>query len=214
LKPSAAADFNVVVGNAKDGWIVARRSWGQGRIEVVGAFDQLRNRTLDSPRNADWAWQLLAPLVQDGVFRIVYQTELPPLYVYLIRYGWFALLPLLIALLGWLWARGQRFGPLLPLPAPDRRALGEHIQASGEYLFRSGLVAALYAPLRRRFDEHLRRRDPELAALPQATIAQVLAERHRLPIDTVQQALRTPLPKERKAFLSTVQTLLQLMRTP
>jgi hypothetical protein len=212
FQASERENFEAAIGNSHDGWIAARRRWGDGQIEAVGDFELLHNYAQDSSQHSDWAWQLLAPMLQGGIFHIVYQTELPPLYVYLIRYGWFALLPLLIALLAWLWARSERFGPTLPLPAPDRRALGEHIQASGEYLYRRGLAPALYAPLRRRFDEQLRRRDPELAALPPADIARELAQRQRLPLSTVQQALRTPQPKQRAIFLSTVQTLLHLTR--
>jgi hypothetical protein len=209
------ANFEVAIGDADQGWIAARRSWGSGQIEVLGGFEPLDNAAVAEPHNADWAWQMLAPMLQTGgAFRIVYQTELPPLYVYLVRYGWYALLPLLIALLAWLWTRSQRFGPTMPLPAPDRRALGEHIQASGEYLYRRGLVQALYAPLRRRFDDVLRRRDPELAALPTNEIASALARHHRLPLEAVQQALRAPLPRQPQNFLSTVQTLLHLIRQP
>lgn len=214
ISPSARAQFAFVVGSDQHGLIAARRPWGQGEVEIVGDFGRMRNQELAAEPSGDWTWQLVAPMLHGGVFHIVYQTELPPLYTYLIRYGWFALLPLLLALFAWLWARSQRFGPLLPLPAPDRRALGEHIQASGEYLFRRGLTASLYAPLRRLFDDQLRRRDPELAVLPQASIAQALALRHRLPVEKVLQALRTPQPKPQKVFLSTIQTLLYLLRHP
>ena len=216
------ASFQLAVGSASGGWIPARRNWGLGQIEVAGSLDPLRMNEdgylprdmIDTETRSDWAWQLFAPMLQGGTFHIVYQSELPPLYVYLVRYGWYALLPLLFALLAWLWARSQRFGPAAPLPAPDRRALGEHIQASGEFLYRRGLIPALYAPLRQRFDEQLRRRDPELAALPPAEIAKSLSQSHRLPLETVQQALRPPQPKQRKVFLVTVQSLLQLMRRP
>jgi hypothetical protein len=212
IQGSERENFQSTVGN-DDGWIAATRTWGLGRIEVIGDFDMLRNRQLDAARNIDWAWQLLAPMLQpDGTLHIVYQTELPPLYVYLVRNGWFALLPLFIALLAWLWARSQRFGPSQNLPDPDRRALGEHIQATGEYLYRRGLIPALYAPLRRRFDDQLRRRDPELAALPTADIARALALRQKLPLESVQQALRPPQPRQHKAFLTTVQTLLRMIR--
>jgi len=209
---SERENFQLAVGNANNGWIMARRSWGLGQIEVVGSLFRLQNHALNDSQESDWAWQLLAPMLQGGVFHIVYQTELPPLYVYLVRYGWYSLLPLLCALLAWLWTSSQRFGPPLPLPAADRRALGEHIQASGEYLYRRGLIPALYAPLRRRFDELLRRRHPALAALPPAEIAQALAQRYKLPLESVRLALQAPKPRRRKAFLAAVQTLLHLMR--
>lgn len=221
LRASDRQAFRVAIGSEKQGWVLARRDWGRGQIEVVGNLSPLHMnyggflpKELANARDhaAAWNWQMLSPLLQGGVFHIVYQSELPPLYVYLLRYGWYALLPLLVALLGWLWAHSQRFGPAMAAPAPDRRALGEHIQASGEYLYRRGLVDALYAPLRRRFDEQLRRRDPELAALPEPDIARVVAQNQRLPLEAVQQAMRPPRPRQHKAFLSSVKTLLHLIR--
>jgi hypothetical protein len=211
MQPAERENFHDTVGDDTQGWLVARRTWGLGSIEVTGDLQVLQNRWLDSPQQIDWAWQLIAPVVGTGIFHIVYQTELPPLYVYLVRYGWYALLPLLIALLGWLWARAQRFGPPMVLPEADRRALGEHIMASGEYLYRRGLVAALHAPLRRRFDDQLRRRDPELSALPVEELARTLAQRRKLPLASVQNALRTPQARQPKAFLHAVQTLLQML---
>lgn len=217
-------NFQVALGDEKNGWILARSDWGRGQIEVVGDLDPLRLNNeqilpiavhaFQRPRDADWAWQILSPLLQGGVLHVVYQSELPPLYALLLRYGWFALLPALLALLGWLWAASQRFGPAAPMPAPDRRALGEHIAASGQYLYREGQVGTLYAPLRRRFDEWLRRRDPELAALPHPEQIRQLAQRHQLSPQAVEQALHSPLPRQPRAFVAAVQTLLQLIRRP
>jgi len=213
IQSSERDSFQTAVGDENEGWLVATRSWGLGQIEVVGDFGILNNRRLEGAQNIDWAWQIVAPMLQpEGTFHIVYQTELPPLYVYIVKYGWYALLPLLVALLAWLWMSAQRFGPPRSLPEPDRRALGEHIQASGEYLYRQKLISVLYAPLRRRFDDQLRRRDPELAAMDQAVIAKTLAERQKLPFDAVLHALRPPLSGQHKAFLTTVQTLLHLIR--
>src|SRR3546814_3831009 len=76
-----------------------------------------------------------------------------------------AWLPALLALAAWLWMRTQRFGPRLPSPEPARRALLEHVQASGEHLWRYGRASALYAAVREVFMARLRRRDPLAAAL-------------------------------------------------
>src|SRR5581483_10901562 len=101
----------------------------------------------------------------EGKVHLVYAADVPPLYVLLVKRGWPALVPALLALLAWFWARSQRFGPLLPLAPADRRALREHIRAAGEFTFRRRRAAALYAPVRRAFDERLRRDDPAVAAL-------------------------------------------------
>src|SRR5262249_29720889 len=155
-----------------------------------GSMDFLRTDELKRPGYAAFAWQVLAPaLQQGGTVHLVYSTDVPPLHVLLVRYGWPALLPALAALLAWLWLRSQRFGPLLPVASAHRRALREHIYAAGEFTFRRGRGLALYAPLKRAFDERLRRDDPALAALDGEALAAELAKRNGLSTAAVQLAL-------------------------
>lgn len=203
-------DFIWHWGNAEDGYLMGRQLIGDGSVFVASDLDFLDNRSLDDPGIAALAWQILAPALGHGKAHLVYASDVPPLHVLLVRRGWPILLPLVLALFGWLWLRSQRFGPLLPLAAPDRRALLEHVQAAGEFAFHRGRALAMYAAVHRMFIARLRRRDPALAALEGEALVQALAERTQLAAASIRQALQPVDLARPDQFLATIKTLMQL----
>lgn len=202
--------FDLLVGDADEGYRIGRQRWGDGGWLVLSDLKFLHNAALRDTGNAELAWQVLAPELQGGTVHLVYAVDVPPLYVLLVKHGWPVLAPLLLALLAWLWARSQRFGPLLPLAQGHRRALLEHIRAAGEFTFRRGSAYALYAPLRRAFDERLRHSDPLAAALDVEQQAALIARRRELPPAQVQQALAPAALGQPETFAATIQTLQNL----
>lgn len=212
-KPAA---FQQLIG-AKDGetyWL-GRHAREDGGWTALGTLAFLHTDTLKEPGYAAFAWQVLAPaLRKDGTVHLIYSTEVPPWHVLLVRYGWPVLLPVLLALLLWLWLRSQRLGPLLPVATTHRRALREHIRAAGEFTFRRGRGLALYAPLKRAFDARLQRDDPALAALDVEDLAQELAKRNGLSPAAVRMALVPQALAEPERFHLTIKTLTQLRARP
>jgi len=206
--------FDLLVGDAKDGYVIGRSARGDGGWLVAGDLDFLHNDRLDDDGIAPFAWQVLAPALSGGKVHIVYAVDVPPLYVLLVERGWPAWLPALLALLAWLWARSQRFGPLLPPIATSRRALREHVAASGEFLFRRGRASALYAPLRRSFDERLRRDDPVLAALDGEALIAAVAARCGRPLAEVRLALEPRELRRPEQFLAAIKLLNELETRP
>ena len=206
----ASIAFDLLVGDAEKGYRIGRQDWGDGGWLVASDLKFLRNAALKNEGNTDLAWQVLAPELQGGTVHLVYAVDVPPLYVLLVKRGWPVLVPLLLALLAWLWSRSQRFGPLLPLAPGHRRALLEHIRAAGEFTFRRGSAYALYAPLRRAFDERLRHADPGTAALDIEQQAAVIAARRELPRVQVQQALTPAGLAQPETFAATIKTLQEL----
>jgi len=208
--------FQLLLG-PKDGetyWL-ARHTREDGAWSAVGTLGFLQTESLRQPGYAAFAWQVLAPVLQkDGTVHLVYSTEVPPWHVLLVRYGWPALLPVLVALLAWLWLRSQRLGPLLPVATSHRRALREHIHAAGEFTFRRGRGLALYSPLRRAFDARLRRDDPALAALDVEAMAQELAKRNNMSPAVVRMALVPQALADPERFHLTIKTLTQLRARP
>jgi hypothetical protein len=185
-----AQRFDWTWGNSYDGYVFARLRHGAGQIVISAQLDFLRTEALRQPANQALAWQLLGPSLQEGTHvQLVYAADMPPLHVLLVQHGWPILLPLLLGLLAWLWARSQRFGPLLPQAAAPRRALREHLRAAAELSLRRGRGSALLGPLRRRYLNRLSLRAPALAALPAAELAAALAQRHGLPVEKVDAAL-------------------------
>ena len=204
------SDFDWLWGNSDDGFVFGRHPWGEGHVLVAADFDPLHNSALDSPGYQALAWQLIGPSLGKGRAFLVYAADVLPWYVLLIRHGWPVLLPLLLALLAWLWARSQRLGPLLQLAPPHRRALLAHVQAAGEFAFARGRGAALHAAVLRAFQQRLRRRDPVPAALSGEALLQTLAERHQIPLARVRQALQPQELARPEQFLVSIRTLMQL----
>lgn len=206
----AQADFDLLIGDTEDGYFIGRQSWGEGSWTVVGDLEFLDNQHLSRGIHADLTWQLLAPLLQGGRAHLIYASSLPPLRVLLVRHGWPVLVPALLALLAWLWWRSVRLGPVLPMAAAQRRALREHVDAAGEFIFRQRRASALYAPLRRAFDERLRREDPAVAALDGEDLVTAVAKLRGRPVAFVRQALLPADLNRPEGFLQAVKALSEL----
>ncbi|WP_101926402.1 MULTISPECIES: DUF4350 domain-containing protein [Luteimonas] len=192
--------------------VFARLQRGAGRVDVLADFDFLAGDTLREPPHAALARQLLAPNYREGRVHLIYAASVPPLWRVLLTRGWMAWGPLLLALLAWLWMRTQRLGPLLPSPSPTRRALLEHVHASGEHLLRYRRSAPLHAAVRDAFLDRLRRRDPLAAALTGDAQAEAIAARTGHTPAEVRHALQTPSPDDPRGFRQRIARLIQ-MRT-
>lgn len=205
------SDFDWLWGNPERGFVFGRHPWGDGDVLIAADFDFLHNAELNDAGNAALAWQLLGPVLGEGRALLVYATNTPPWYVLLVRHGWYVLLPLLIALLAWLAAQAQLFGPLLPLAPRHQRAVLAHVQAAGEFAFARGRGVALHAAVLRAFRQRLRRRDPVTAALALDPLVQTLAERlPDIPAARIRHALQPQELARPEQFLAAIRTLMQL----
>lgn len=192
------------------GLVYARLVHGAGRIDVLADFDFLHNGALRDPSHRILARQILAPNWGQGTMHLIYAASVPPLWLLILTRGWMAWGPLLLALGAWLWMRTQRFGPLLPSPVAARRALLEHVRASGEHLVRYGQAALLYEAVRNAFLDRLRRRDPLAAALDGDAGLEAIAARTGLPLRDVRQALQAPRPHDAAGFRQRIARLIQM----
>lgn len=199
-------------GDAEAGYWYAHAWYDDGRVFLVSSLDMLHNAALDEAAAVALAEALLAPLRERQRIHLFRGVDQEPFHVLLLRLGWPALLPAFAALLLWLWMRSQRFGPVLPDAAPPRRALLEHVRASGEFLFRRGQPMALHRAVLARVQQRLREREPLIAALPEDARIAALAERTRLPATDLRHALNPIGLGRADHFLSAVSTLLQLER--
>ena len=194
----------------------ARLRYGTGRIDVLGSTDFLRNGRgeyetgLRDIPHRDLARLVLAPNYGKGTTHLVYEMQMPSLWRTLLKQGWPVWLPLLLALLAWLWARSQRFGALQPSPRGDRRSLLEHVRASGEHLHRYGKSPLLYDAVRQSFLARLRRRAPVAAALVGDAQAQAIADHLQWPLARVQSALQVPPSRDDNALRERIRLLIQM----
>ncbi|MBF6025990.1 DUF4350 domain-containing protein [Lysobacter niastensis] len=192
------------------GYVFARFARGAGAVDVISELDFLTNEKLRDVPHVALTRQLLAPNYRAGTVHLVYAAQVPSLWATLLYHSWMAWLPLMLALLAWLWTRMQRFGPLLPEPPAERRSLLEHITASGEHLYRYGYAHLLHEAVRGAFLRRLRRVDPQAAALEGEPQVAAIAERFALPAHDVRAALTTPIARDHAAFRSRIATLIRL----
>jgi hypothetical protein len=111
----------------------------------------------------------------------------------------------------WAWAAARRFGPAVPEPDGIRRALLEHVEASGRWLWQvPGGRELLLAAVRGAVATRLQRRAPELNALDPAERLRQLAERTGLPRADLERALHGQAARRAADFAQQISTLQRL----
>ncbi|MGO1069901.1 DUF4350 domain-containing protein [Lysobacter sp. CA199] len=227
---NSEVDPDFAWGDEDEAYVYARFPHGQGKVDVISDLDFLSNRggtgnsffdgfgigndAIAEPANAALARQILAPNYRAGTMHLIYAAEVPSLWKTLIVNSWMAWLPLLLWLLGWLWQRMQRLGPLRPAPAMERRSLLEHIVASGEHIYRYGYGPSLHAAVLAAFLARLRRRDPYAASIQGEAQLDLLVQRYKnepnLGVAAIRDALTTPLARDHAAFRTRIATLIRM----
>jgi hypothetical protein len=202
--------FALSGGDAESGYRFGRLHHGAGTVSVSSDMQFFDNDHLQLPIARELSYQMLAPRADRGGVILIYSSDMPSLLHLLLRYGWPALLPALLALVAWLAARSQRLGPLLSVPEGHRRALLEHIQASGEFAFRRARGATLHAAVLNLFRHRLQRRHPVLAALEGDAQVQALAERLDLDAARIRTAILPAGLHRPDVFLHSISTLIQM----
>ena len=194
------------------GTVFARFDHGLGSIDVIAQIEPVTRTVLQEREHAAFVRQLLDPNWGRGTFHLIYATDMPPLWQLLWRHGWMVIVSLALLLLLWVRMRTPRFGPLLPSPPEARRSLLEHVQASGEHLYRYGRAHLLHAALRRHVLARIRRRDPVAASLEGQAQITAIAERTGLPSTDVADALHSPRPLDARDFRHRIARLISLGR--
>lgn len=116
-----------------------------------------------------------------------------------------------LALLLLLWSATRRFGPMLPAPQPERRALVEHLDASGAWLWKlPGGRRLLLDAVRSGVNALLVRRVHALRTLGPAEQCALLARTTALPAAALDAALFEPPALLPRDFTRQIRTLVQL----
>lgn len=216
------------------GRVMVRLARGQGSVDVLADMEFMKGRpdkgnvferaarereALDQPRDGlydrahrDLTRYLLQPNYGKGAFWLIYASRPPTLLARLLHQGWPVWVPLLLALLGWLGMRAQRFGSELPSPPEARRSLLEHVHASGILLLRRRQGPALHAAMRTVVLRRLQRRAPVAAALDGAAQHQAIAELLSWPVERVRTALADLDDHNASALGERISLLLQMRR--
>jgi len=170
------------------GRFLLRFDEGKGRVLLLSDAGFLTNEHIGEGDHARLAWALVQgadpyntvtdkPAPEEpprGVWIVVRET-LPTLSGLVARHAWAAALSSLLLLGAWLWSAGVRFGPVLPDSPRHRRSLLEHIEASGDFLLRTGRGEDLAQSARQALLRRIEAREPEWAKLPSPELAARLA---------------------------------------
>lgn len=120
-------------------------------------------------------------------------------------------LALLLALL--LWSAVRRFGAVLPLPEPERRALLEHVDASGRWLWQVGKGGqTMLDAMRKLVDKTLSRRVPQLVRLSREEQLELLVQATGMNRLALELALFKPVATLPQQFIRQIYTLQQLRK--
>ena len=200
----------------------ARLPHGDGEVLLFASLEALENWNFmplgrgadaaadakaraESDARAALGARLAGPLLDgEEVWIVAFQGG--SLTALILTRGWPLLLGLGLALLAWLLLASARFGPMVPTPPAHRRALLEHLDAAGQFAFRSDHGLALHAALRDAVLDRLAQRHA-LARLDHSTLAAALADRSRLPREAIASALELPPRAAPEAFRDAIATL-------
>jgi hypothetical protein len=212
LKPAAAAAVDAAIGDAQIGYLLARTRVARGSVSLLVNLDALSGNGLRHTAARQFGRRLLAPNMGHGRVYLVYALDDISFLKRLLRDGWPALLALTMLLAGWMAMRSARLGPLMPAPTLHRRALLEHVQATGEFLYRRDGGRSLHALACHTVLARLRRRDPACAMLNGDALYARLAERGELDAAQIAQAFQSPA--NAPAFRACITTLARLRSHP
>ena len=212
LKPAAASKADAAIGNTDGGYLFARTALGRGHVSLLANFAPLERQQLKQAEAQRFAWRLLAPNRGRGQIYLIHALDGQPFLKLLATRGWPALLALAALLAAWMAMRSARLGPLLPAPAPHRRALLEHVQAAGEFLYRRDGGRSLHQLACEAVLARLRRRDPASVRLNGEALYARLAERGGVDAAQVAQAFQSPANAQ--AFRASLFTLARLRSRP
>ena len=212
LKPAAAQAVDAGIGDADDGYLFARVALGRGQVSLLASFAPLERLQLKQVDAQRFAWRLLAPNRGRGQIYLIHALDGQPFLKLLALRGWPALLALAVLLSAWMVRSSQRLGPLMPAPAPHRRALLEHVQAAGEFLYRRDAGRSLHQLTSQAVLARLRLRDPVCARLSGDALYRRLAERGGIDAAQIAQAFQSPASAQ--AFRVSLITLARLRSHP
>lgn len=201
---------------------------GQGHVDVLDSLGFLHTGRADptvtepgigryssdglaNPRHQQLALAVLAPNWGRGQVYLVHGQRNDRWWMRALREGTLVWVPLALALAGWLWARSQRRGPLVPSPPLARRSLREHVAASAAHLWRHGRGPTLYEDALAALNQRIARHAPALTALHGVALENALAQRVGWAPQKVALALRRPARNDKAALQQRI-TLLMEMR--
>jgi hypothetical protein len=195
---------------------------GKGELTVLNSGSFLFNHLLGKDDDAAFLlWLVLGRRgsvdrpAPKGVELSAYD-EMPALVTLLAQHAWTFLVPALLLVAALAWRAAARFGPLLPDPPDERRALLEHLEAAGRWLWHGDhgrQRRILLDGVRRGLRVRLEARRPAWSKLAEPELIQRLGAAAGMAPQLVAEALHGSGIEDEVRFLTTIRTLALLRRS-
>ena len=195
--------------NDDNGSCIIQGRRGRGQFTAVCTMSAFSNYWIDEKQNATLLWDIISLQSRDAPVWFVFDTDMPPLHLWLWQRIPQTISVAVLIFVLWLWTLTRRAGPTLDVDAPGNRRTLEHIEASGRFVWRYEGGAELLASMRRGIEQAIKLRQPAWAHLPDAERYTKLAEASGLNGDEVFRALATE-PRHKPLFLEAVRNLQRL----
>ncbi|EXJ13360.1 DUF4350 domain-containing protein [Imhoffiella purpurea] len=189
---------------------LVRRPVGAGHLVLIADGGFLRNEDIGRHDHALFAARLVRP-GPDGRVWLLHDTFMPGLAELAWSAAPEALISAGILILAWLWSLGARLGPLETDSRERRRDLLEHLDASGDFLWRHGRASSLVETSRQRILAAWLRRYPHLDRSDPLARTQDIARASGWPAERVSRALFVRAEDDR-AFVEQCRLLQSLWR--
>ncbi len=190
---------------------IIRQHLGKGMVTLASNLDFMENRTLEQSDHAEILWYLVhglhTSLDQPAEIWLINHDEMPSLWTLMWRYGWAFLASLIVLFLAWLLKHSQRFGPLIPKQADDRRSLNEHISSSGNFYWKHNKKKQLIDSARQAVMQRLAHIHPGWAQLKQDEQIQILVEQTDMKPDLIEKLLFTGSFEQNEEFTYLIRKL-------
>lgn len=172
---------------------------GEGALTIVGESAWATNASIGDADHAAFAWDLVRLAGNRAGARVLYGLEVPGAWSWLVGSGAPVLASALALLVLWAWYAASRFGPPLGELARDRRDFAEHLDASGEFLWRHGRSGDLLEAPRRAVERRLQTLRPSWGRGTEEERLRAASEASGLSPDEVAEALRSgPVDKQQQ----------------
>jgi hypothetical protein len=187
-------------------------AYGRGHI-VLTSFNRFDNYSLLAQDHAELLLTLAKLSPSKLPIWFVRYVDTESWYAYVWQHAALGVCTLILTLLFTLWTVAVRFGPTLPSPSTDRRALMEHIDASARWLWlRHVGQQILLSAVRQSTLAFMSRRDARIKRLGPAELANRISARTNCPIREVEFAFNDAPAKRPADFVRQIQTLQHLRK--
>ena len=205
----------------KNGTFALFYYFNQGYVTILSDLAFIENNKIGEYDHAQFLWHLVTselaakrvfflqknPIIDDND-----KNEFPSLWSVLWTNMSSVIISGLLLLLFWLWTTSHRFGSLLPEPPRSRRRLLEHIEASGQFLWKQDQAVRLLATERKALLKRIESVHPDWIQLSRRKLSQQLAQISDLSVNEIEMALEKIKPKTEMVFTRNIQVLSKIMK--